>query len=50
MSRRIKHVYGQKEGKKKTLPVKDPRIINRIFDYLIREREHAKSQIKEYQA
>ena len=50
MSRRIKHVYGQKEGKKKTLPVKDPRVITRIFDYLIQEKEHAKTKIKEYQA
>jgi len=46
MSRRIKY-FG---GKKQTLPIKDKKLLTRIFDYLIREKEHAKSDIKKYQA
>lgn len=50
MPRRIKHYVGQHEGKHKTFPVKDPKMISKIFDYLIYQREHAKTKIKKYQA
>lgn len=50
MTRRIKHIDGKKEGAKKSLPIKEPKTITRIFDYWIYEREHAKSDIKKYQA
>ena len=50
MSRRIKHIYGKKEGAKKSLPIKDPKTINRIFDYWLHVRDNAKSDIKKYQA
>ena len=46
MSRRIKY-FG---GKKQTLPIKDEKLLRRVMDYLIREKEHAKSDIKKYQA
>lgn len=50
MTRRIKHIDGKKEGAKKSLPIKDPKTITRIFDYWIYEKEHAKSDVKRYQA
>lgn len=42
----IKHFV----GKQPTYPIKDPKVIKRIFDYLVKEIEHSKSPIKEYQA
>lgn len=51
MSRRIKYPASKKtEGQKQVLPIKDYRIINKIYDYWIKEKEHAKSDIKKYQA
>ncbi len=44
--RRIKY-YG---GKHQTLPIKDKKLLKRVFDYLLLEIEHAKSDIKKYQA
>ena len=46
MARRIKKTGGQKE----TLPIKDKRMLDRVMKYLIYEKEHAKSDIKRYQA
>jgi len=46
MARRIKY-FG---GKKQTLPIKDPKLLKKVFDFLIREKEHAKTDIKKYQA
>ncbi len=45
MGRRIKY-FG---GKEQTLPIKDKKLLKRVFDYLIHEKEHAKSDIKKYQ-
>ena len=45
MSRRIKS-YG---GQKATLPIKDKKLLDRVMTYLIYEKEHAKTPIKEYQ-
>ena len=46
MTRRIKY-FG---GKEQTLPIKDEKLLKRVMDYLIREKEHAKSDIKKFQA
>lgn len=46
MARRIKY-FG---GKEQTLPIKDKKLLKRVLDFLIREKEHAKSEIKKYQA
>lgn len=46
MTRRIKY-FG---GKEQTLPIKDEKLLKRVMDYLIREKEHAKSDIKKSQA
>lgn len=46
MPRRIKKVGGQEQ----TLPIKDKRLLNRVMNYLIFQKEHAKSDIKKYQA
>jgi len=46
MARRIK-CFG---GKESTLPIKDKKLLKRVMDYLIYEKEHAKSDIKKYQA
>lgn len=46
MARRIK-VYG---GQKQTLPIKDPKLLKRVMEYLVYEKEHAKTPIKRYQA
>ena len=46
MARRIKK-FG---GKKQTLPIKDPKTLKRVMDYLLFEKEHAKTKIKQYQA
>lgn len=45
MPRRIKS-YG---GQKATLPIKDKKLLDRVMTYLIYEKEHAKTPIKEYQ-
>lgn len=45
-ARRIK-IFG---GQEQTLPIKDKKMLDRVFDYLIYEKEHQKSEIKEYQA
>ena len=45
MARRIKY-FG---GKDETLPIKDRKLLKRVLDYLIREKEHAKTPIKKYQ-
>ena len=45
MARRIKHTGGQK----RTLPIKDKRMLDRVMTYLLLERDHAKSDIKYYQ-
>ncbi len=37
-------------GKKQTLPIKDPKLLKQILDYLIREYDRAKTEIKRYQA
>lgn len=50
MTRRIKHVDGKKEGSILTLPIKNPKTIDRIYDFWLYERDHAKSDIKRYQA
>lgn len=36
------------KGQQRTLPIKDKRLLNRVIDYLIFEREHAKSNKKYY--
>lgn len=46
MSRRIKKTGGQEQ----TLPIKDKKTLDRVMTYLINEKEHSKSKIKEYQA
>ena len=46
MSRRIK-IFG---GQEMTLPVKDQKLLDKIFIYLIHEKEHAATPIKKYQA
>lgn len=46
MARRIKY-FG---GKDQTLPIKDNRLLKRVLDYLWKQKEHAKTPIKEYQA
>lgn len=46
MSRRIKYFGGQQE----TLPVKSKKMLDTIMIYLWQNKEHAKSNIKEYQA
>lgn len=51
MARRIKYPISKKKpGQKQVLPIKDYKIINKIYDYWIHEMEHAKSDIKKYQA
>ena len=45
MSRRIK-IFG---GQEQTLPIKEKKLLNRVMDYLIFQKEHAPSQIKQYQ-
>lgn len=45
MARRIKQTGGQK----RTLPIKDKRMLDRVMTYLLLERDHAKSDIKYYQ-
>lgn len=37
-------------GKKKTLPIKDEKLLKRVMDYLQHEIDNAKSDIKKYQA
>lgn len=46
MARRIKHYGGQKQ----TLPIKDKKMLDRVMNYLIYQKEHSKSEIKKYQA
>lgn len=46
MARRIKYFGGQQQ----TLPIKDKKLLNKVMDYLIYEKEHAKTKIKKYQA
>lgn len=46
MARRIKY-YG---GKKQTLPIKDKKLLKRVFDYLLYEYDHANTPKKKYQA
>lgn len=46
MSRRIKSTGGQEQ----TLPIKDKKMLDRVMLYLINQKEHSKSKIKEYQA
>jgi integrase len=46
VARRIKFFDGQKETK----PIKDPKDIERLMYYLLSEREHAKTEVKRYQA
>lgn len=46
MARRIKY-FG---GKDETLPIKDKKLLKRVMDFLVREKEHAKSDIKRKQA
>ena len=46
MARRIKYFGGQQQ----TLPIKDRKVLNKVMDYLIYEKEHAKTKIKKYQA
>lgn len=46
MARRIKYFGGQQE----TLPVKSKKMLDTIMIYLWRNKEHATSKIKEYQA
>lgn len=46
MSRRIKNTGGQEQ----TLPIKDKKMLDRVMLYLINQKEHSKSKIKEYQA
>lgn len=46
MPRRIKY----SAGKNPTLPIKDNKLLKRVMDYLLREKEHAKTDIKKYQA
>ncbi len=46
MSRRIKSTGGQEQ----TLPIKDKKMLDRVMLYLIKQKEHSKSKIKEYQA
>lgn len=46
MSRRIKKTGGQEQ----TLPIKDKKTLDRVMTYLINEKDHAKSKIKQYQA
>ena len=46
MSRRIKNTGGQEQ----TLPIKDKKMLDRVMLYLIKQKEHSKSKIKEYQA
>lgn len=46
MPRRIKHFGGQQE----TLPVRSKKQLNQIMDYLLYQKEHAKTPIKKYQA
>lgn len=46
MARRIKF-FG---GKDQTLPIKDKKLLKRVMDYLRYQRDHAKSEIKKYQA
>lgn len=43
-TRRIKTIGGQHQ----TLPIKDKKMLNRVIDYLIYEKEHAKSESKYY--
>ena len=50
MARRIKHYVSKKEGKQQTMPIKDPKLLKRVMDYLAYEIEHAKTKIKRYQA
>ena len=45
MARRIKHTGAQK----RTLPIKDKRMLDRVMTELLLERDHAKSDIKYYQ-
>lgn len=44
--RKIKH-FG---GKNPTLPIKDKKMLKRVIDYLLYEKERAKTPIKKYQA
>lgn len=46
MSRRIKFFDGQHE----TIPIKDPKDIERLMYYLLSKRERAKTEVKKYQA
>lgn len=46
MSRRIKSTGGQEQ----TLPIKDKKMLDRVMLYLINQKEHSKSKIKEYQS
>lgn len=46
MARRIKC----SGGKDVTLPIKDEKLLNRVFDYLQYEIDHARTKIKKYQA
>lgn len=46
MARRYKKCGGQSE----TLPIKDKKILNRVIDYLIYQKEHSKTKIKQDQA
>lgn len=46
MSRRIKTFGGQNE----TLPIKSPKQLDDLMFYLLRKKDHAKSDIKKYQA
>ncbi len=46
MSRRIKSTGGQEQ----TLPIKEKKMLDRVMLYLINQKEHSKSKIKEYQA
>ena len=46
MGRRIK----SDKGKKTTLPIKDDKLLDRVMDYLQIECDHAKTDIKKYQA
>jgi len=46
MSRRIK----TSGGKEMTLPIKDEKLLNRVLDYLQKECDRAKSDVKKYQA
>ena len=46
MARRIKKFGGQSE----TLPIRDKKLLDRVMEFLLQERDHAKTEIKKYQA